>query len=128
MSGLTRLVSRTLRHVRRRKQRHRLLNVKHDENGLGFVTSNVCVCVFTAHFERLKFGSKRLKVAVHLLSHKIRVQRRYCMFLHIDNHKPLPISNQILLQLLVLQWDTLLVAQLVETLRHKPEGRGFDSR
>jgi hypothetical protein len=25
-------------------------------------------------------------------------------------------------------WGTLLVAQLVETLRYKPEGRGFDSR
>jgi hypothetical protein len=24
--------------------------------------------------------------------------------------------------------DTLLVAQLVEALRYKPEGRGFDSR
>ena len=25
-------------------------------------------------------------------------------------------------------WDTLLVAQLVEALRYKPEGRAFDSR
>jgi hypothetical protein len=25
-------------------------------------------------------------------------------------------------------WDTLLVAQLVEALRYKPEGCGFDSR
>jgi hypothetical protein len=25
-------------------------------------------------------------------------------------------------------WDTLLVAQLVEALRYKPEGRDFDSR
>jgi len=25
-------------------------------------------------------------------------------------------------------WGTLLVAQLVEALRYKPEGRGFDSR
>jgi hypothetical protein len=25
-------------------------------------------------------------------------------------------------------WDTLLVAQLVEALRYKPEGRGFDFR
>jgi hypothetical protein len=25
------------------------------------------------------------------------------------------------------KWGTLLVAQLVEALRHKPEGRGFDS-
>jgi hypothetical protein len=25
-------------------------------------------------------------------------------------------------------WDTLLVAQLVEALRYKPEGRGFDPR
>jgi hypothetical protein len=28
----------------------------------------------------------------------------------------------------VLFWDTLLVAQLVEALRYKSEGRGFDSR
>jgi len=26
------------------------------------------------------------------------------------------------------RWGTLLVAQLVEALRYKPEGRGFDSR
>jgi hypothetical protein len=26
------------------------------------------------------------------------------------------------------KWGTLLVAQLVEALRYKPEGRGFDSR
>jgi len=26
------------------------------------------------------------------------------------------------------RWGTLLVAQLVEVLRYKPEGRGFDSR
>jgi hypothetical protein len=25
-------------------------------------------------------------------------------------------------------WGTLLVAQMVEALRYKPEGRGFDSR
>jgi hypothetical protein len=27
-----------------------------------------------------------------------------------------------------LEWGTLLVAHLVEALRYKPEGRGFDSR
>jgi hypothetical protein len=27
-----------------------------------------------------------------------------------------------------MNWGTLLVAQLVKTLRQKPEGRGFDSR
>jgi hypothetical protein len=26
------------------------------------------------------------------------------------------------------KWDTLLVAQLVEALHYKPEGRGFDFR
>jgi hypothetical protein len=50
------------------------------------------------------------------------------VFLYIDNYIPLPISNQSLLQLFVLQWGTLLVAQLVEALRYQPEGRGFDFR
>jgi hypothetical protein len=30
--------------------------------------------------------------------------------------------------LLIAEWGTLLVAQLVEALRYKPEGRGIDSR
>jgi hypothetical protein len=33
-----------------------------------------------------------------------------------------------LLFLLLRSWGTLLVAQLVQALRYKPEGRGFDSR
>jgi hypothetical protein len=32
------------------------------------------------------------------------------------------------LHILPVVWDTLLVAQFVEALRYKPEGRGFDSR
>jgi hypothetical protein len=30
--------------------------------------------------------------------------------------------------IIILKWGTLLVAHLVEALRYKPEGRGFDSR
>jgi len=36
-------------------------------------------------------------------------------------------TNLILGKVLTLRGGTLLVAQLVEALRYKPEGRGFDS-
>jgi hypothetical protein len=37
------------------------------------------------------------------------------------------VLSEIILYLLEI-WGTLLVAQLVEALHYKPEGRGFDSR
>jgi hypothetical protein len=48
-------------------------------------------------------------------------------------HLPLLIGATLVEMLLlyislrVFNWGTLLVAQLVEALRYKPEGRGFDS-
>ena len=46
----------------------------------------------------------------------------------ITNLKMSQLFNVLLFDSMLYNWGTLLVAQLVEALRYKPEGRGFDFR